>query len=124
MDKSQYFKELSKLFGVEFNEPFKMDYQNNRFRHNIHIFNEKGLQVLKDGKFISSNSTIADFTADKVIRLPKKPEKNETYFYPDYVCGYLESIWTDTKYDNMILEKVGCYKTQQEALKKAKELWK
>ena len=120
---NKYFRELAKIFGVDLCEPFKMNWQNARFRKNLYKFTDLGLMVSYDqNSWQLVNSSFNDITPDKVINLPKKPKINDKYYYPCPYKGWEENIWLDTDFDNRALEKVGVFENQQKAVVKAREL--
>ena len=118
-----YFKEIAKIFNVEMGEEFKMDWKNARFKKNLYKLTEQGLMVSYDGdSWQLVNSSFNEITSDKVIKLPKKPRSGEKYYYPCPYKAWEENIWLNSEFDNRVLNKVGVFKTQQEASVKAKQL--
>ena len=57
--------------------------------------------------------------------IPYNPEEGDKYYYPSFdICTmWLNGIWDDTKRDENTKKAVGVYRTKEEAIAKAKELW-
>jgi len=123
MDKQSHFKKLAELFGVEIDEPFKMNWDNAMFRKNYYKISTTGVLTSLDlVKWQFVNSSINDMTAEKVIKIPKRPKAGEKYYYPCPYKGWEENIWLDSDFDNRVLNKVGVFENQQKAYEKAREM--
>ena len=123
MDKQSHFKKLAEFFGVEIDEPFKMNWDNAMFRKNYYKISTTGVLTSLDmvkRQFV--NSSINDMTTEKVIKHPKKPTNGSKYYYPCPYKGWEENIWLDSDFDNRVLNKVGVFENQQKAYEKAREM--
>ena len=57
--------------------------------------------------------------------VPYNPEEGDKYYYPcfDMYCLYRDTKWGSSEKEENIKTAVGVYRTKEEAIAKAKELW-
>lgn len=125
-----YYKQFAEMLGLELEQEFVLtDDDGNRKDKYTYKITEDGL-LYKSPTFnwsISSLGTIGKLLDGDVKAFPKpwKPEKGETYWYysnSTYFYGINSCVWTDGVSD-LLLWKVGnCFKTEEEAKDKGKEI--
>ena len=125
--KMNYWKQFAEILGLELGQEFVLtDIDENR----KDIFTYK---ITEDGIFYKSKINNDWFKTElvdallngciKAVPKPWKPEKGEKYFYYAKAFGQtVYKIWIDENYD-LLLWKVGnCFKTEEEAKDKGKEI--
>ena len=125
--KMNYWKQFAEILGLELEQEFVLtDIDENR----KDIFTYK---ITEDGIFYKSKISNDWFKTElvdallngciKAVPKPWKPEKGEKYFYYAKAFGQtVYKIWIDENYD-LLLWKVGnCFKTDEEAKDKGKEI--
>ena len=124
-----YYKQFAEMLGLELDQEFVLtDVDGNRKDKYTYKITEDGL-LYKSPPFInwaiSSLGTIGKLLDGdvKALTKPWKPKKGEKYWF--YLYGTKEIIysrWSDVTYD-LLLWKVGnCFKTEEEAETKGKEI--
>ena len=122
-----YWKQFAEMLGLELEQEFVLtDDDGNRKNKYTYKFTEDGV-VYKSPTFtnwsINSLGTIGSLLNGDVKAVPKpwKPKKGEMYFYSNYFYTTY-CTWTDGVSD-LLLWKVGnCFKTEEEAETKGKEI--
>ena len=122
-----YYKKFAEMLGLELEQEFVLtDIDGNK----KDIFTYK---ITEDGIFYKSKISNDWFKTElvdallngciKAVPKPWKPEKGEKYFYYAKAFGQtVYKIWIDENYD-LLLWKVGnCFKTDEEAKDKGKEI--
>ena len=123
-----YYKQFAEMLGLELEQEFVLtDDDVNRKDKYTYKITEDGL-LYKSPTFnwaISSLVTIGNLLNGdyKAVPKPWKPKKGETYwYYLNYFDGINSCKWTDECLD-LLLWKVGnCFKTEEEAKTKGKEI--
>ena len=125
-----YYKQFAEMLGLELEQEFVLtDVDGNRKDKYTYKITEDGL-LYKSPTFnwaISSLGTIGKLLDGdyKVVSKPWKPKKGDNYFYylnSTYFDGINSCMWTDEGLD-LLLWKVGnCFKTEEEAEAKGKEI--
>ena len=123
------WKQFAKILELDLEQEFLLtDVDGNTKGKLIYKFTEDGLlykspTLVKWSK--SSSSTIARLLNGdyKVVSKPWKPKKGEKYFYYAKAFGQTAyKVWIYENYD-LLLWKVGnCFKTEEEAATKGKEI--
>ena len=122
------WKEFAEMLGLELEQDFVLtDVDGNRKDKYTYKITEDGL-LYKSPTFnwsISSLGTIGNLLDGDVKAVPKpwKPEKYEAYWY--YVIFKKEAIWKTWCFDgnDLCRWKAGnCFKTEEEAQTKGKEI--
>lgn len=120
---------FAEMLGLELNQEFVLtDVDGNTKGQLIYKFTEDGL-LYKPPTLVnwakSPSGTIARLLNGdyKVVTKPWKPKKGEKYFYYAKAFGQtVYKIWIDENYD-LLLWKVGnCFRTEEEAKTKGKEI--
>lgn len=122
-----YYKKFAEMLGLELEQEFVLtDIDGNK----KDIFTYK---ITEDGIFYKSKISNDWFKTElvdallngciKAVPKPWKPEKGEKYFYYAKAFGQtVYKMWIDENYD-LLLWKVGnCFKTEEEAKDKGKEI--
>ena len=123
-----YYKQFAEMLGLELEQEFVLtDADGNRKDKYTYKITEDGL-LYKSPTFnwaISSLGNIGKLLDGDVKAVPKpwKPKKGEKYlFYLYGVKEVIDSRWSGGTYD-LLLWKVGnCFKTEEEAETKGKEI--
>ena len=123
------WKQFAEILELELEQEFLLtDVDGNTKGELIYKFTEDGLlyksPTLVKWSKSSSGTILRLLNGDyKVVTKPWKPKKGEKYFYYAKAFGQtVYKIWIDENYD-LLLWKVGnCFKTQEEAATKGKEI--
>ena len=122
-----YYKKFAEMLGLELEQEFVLTDVDGNIKD---IFTYK---ITEDGIFYKSKISNDWFKTElvdallngciKAVPKPWKPEKGEKYFYYAKAFGQtVYKIWIDENYD-LLLWKVGnCFKTEEEAKDKGKEI--
>ena len=122
-----YYKKFAEMLGLELEQEFVLTDVDGNIKD---IFTYK---ITEDGIFYKSKISNDWFKTElvdallngciKAVPKPWKPEKGEKYFYYAKEFGQtVYKIWIDENYD-LLLWKVGnCFKTEEEAKDKGKEI--
>lgn len=122
-----YWKQFAEILGLELEQEFVLTDVDGNIKD---IFTYK---ITEDGIFYKSKISNDWFKTElvdallngciKAVPKPWKPEKGEKYFYYAKAFGQtVYKIWIDENYD-LLLWKVGnCFKTEEEAKDKGKEI--
>ena len=132
--RKNYMAEVAKLLGVELGEPFKItsdtqgDYPG--VYQNYYRFTENNcIEFSDDG--VEWKTTITAvllkhiFVGDiRIIKLPWKPQKNDTYYMPTVTSTgkCIKLFWTGSKNDEYSYQQGLVYKTSREAIELAEEM--
>lgn len=120
---ANYMREIAGLLGVELGESFKIvDDNSGKYHDYYRLTEEKGIEVSDDNanwemaiagvlKWLLMGDT-------RIIKLPWKPAKYDSYYYPcldfEDLWGY--STWTDARCDKNRLKHGLVFKTKEEAV--------
>ena len=122
------WKEFAEMLGLELEQEFVLtDRDGNRKDKYTYKITEDGL-LYKSPTFnwsISSLGTIGNLLNGDYKALPKtwKPKKREKYFYYAKAFGQtVYKIWIDENYDLLLWNAGNCFKTEEEAKTKGKEI--
>lgn len=121
-----YYKQIAEMLGVELGEEFRLKSNSsgvlNRVRYKI---TQEGLMYsVERVKWLRSTLLLSIFSEDfSVVKLPWKPKYNELYWkwgtrseFADY------SHWNDSSSDFLSWKMGNCFKTEEEAKTKGKEI--
>lgn len=74
--------------------------------------------------WVNSEHSLNTIVKTEIELLPYKPECDDRYYYPSFRvdCGYGIDNWVNSQIDKNIAQRVGVYRTSEEAINKAKEL--
>ena len=123
-----YYKQFAEMLGLEFEQEFVLtDVDGNKKDKYTYKITEDGL-LYKSPTFnwaISSLGTIGKLLDGDVKAVPKpwKPEKEEKYWI--YLYGLKQIIyrtWSEGTYDLLLWNAGNCFKTEEEAKTKGKEI--
>ena len=126
-----YYKQFAEMLGLELEQEFLLtDVDGNTKGELIYKFTEDGLlykspTLVKWSK--SSSCTILRLLNGdyKVVSKPWKPKKGETYCYYSSLIhfGVINSyVWNDDLTDLLFWKVGNCFKTEEEAATKGKEI--
>ena len=125
-----YYKQFAEMLGLELEQEFVLtDDDGNRKDKYTYKITEDGL-LYKSTTFnwaISSLGTIGKLLDGDVKAVPKewKPKKGETYWYypnPIYFGVINSYVWNDDLTDLLFWKVGNCFKTEEEAATKGKEI--
>ena len=123
-----YWKQFAEMLGLELEQEFVLtDVDGNRKDKYTYKITEDGL-LYKSPTFnwaISSLGTIGKLLDGDVKAVPKpwKPKKEEKYWI--YLYGLKQIIyrtWSEGTYDLLLWKAGNCFKTEEEAETKGKEI--
>ena len=126
----KYYKQFAEMIGLELEQEFVLtDDDGNRKDKYTYKITEDGL-LYKSPTFnwaISSLGTIGKLLDGDVKAVPKpwKPKKGETYWYypnPIYFGVINSYVWNDDLTDLLFWKVGNCFKTEEEAATKGKEI--
>ena len=118
-----YYKQIAEMLGVEFGEEFKIKFDDGSTCTSKYKLTEKGCADLEHGSI--SDAVLGGILREKIeiVKLPWKPQKGERYWW--YSPSWKEAVYT-IWYGNLcdlVTWKVGnCFKTEEEAKTRGKEL--
>ena len=124
----KYYKQFAEMLGLELGQEFVLtDVDGNRKDKWTYKITEDGL-LYKSPTFnwsISSLGTIGKLLDGDAKALPKpwKPEKGDIYFY--YAKAFEQTLserWIGGNYDLLLWKSGNCFKTDEEAKAKGKEI--
>ena len=126
-----YYKQFAEMLGLELEQEFVLtDVDGNRKDKYTYKITEDGL-LYKSPPFInwsiSSLGTIGKLLDGDVKAVPKpwKPKKGDNYSYyinSTYFEGINSCMWTDECLDLLHWKVGNCFKTEEEAKTKGKEI--
>ena len=124
-----YYKQFAEMLGLELEQEFVLtDDDGNRKDKYTYKITEDGL-LYKSPPFInwsiSSLGTIGKLLDGDVKALPKtwKPKKREKYWYYSDTCKLAICVyWEDTARDLSFWKLGNCFRTEEEAKTKGKEI--
>ena len=125
-----YYKQFAEMLGLELEQEFVItDVDGNRKNKYTYKITEDGL-LYKSTIFnwaISSLGTIANLLDGDIKAVPKpwKPKKGDIYSYyinSTYFDGINSRRWTDEDLDLLLWKSGNCFKTEEEAKTKGKEI--
>lgn len=125
-----YYKKFAEMLGLELEQEFVLtDVEGNRKDKYTYKITEDGL-LYKSPTFnwaISSLGTIGKLLDGDVKAVPKpwKPKKGDNYSYyinSTYFEGINSCMWTDECLDLLHWKVGNCFKTEEEAKTKGKEI--
>ena len=104
-------------------EEMRIDYTEEQLHNIIEYIDEHSLDIPWDEYMIP---TIEMAIEDGVMGyVPFEPKEGDGYYYPSigYIVRVAYKNWCNSPTDRRIKKYVGCYRTKEEAIAKAKELW-
>ena len=125
-----YYRQFAEMLGLELEQEFVLtDIDGNRKNKYTYKITEDGL-LYKSPIFnwaISSLGTIANLLDGDIKAVPKpwKPKKGDIYSYyinSTYFDGINSRRWTDEDLDLLLWKSGNCFKTEEEAETKGKEI--
>ena len=125
-----YYKQFAEMLGLELEQEFVItDFDGNRKDKYTYKITEDGL-LYKSPTFnwaISSLGTIGKLLDGdvKAVHKPWKPKKGEIYSYyinSTYFDGTNSCMWTDECLDLLHWKVGNCFRTEEEAKTKGKEI--
>ena len=123
-----YYKQFAEMLGLELEQEFVLtDVDGNRKDKYTYKITEDGL-LYKSPTFnwaISSLGTIGKLLDGDVKAVPKKwkPEKGEKYWLYLYALKQIiYRTWNEGTYDLLLWNAGNCFKTEEEAKTKGKEI--
>lgn len=124
-----YYKQFAEMLGLELEQEFVITYDGNRKDKYTYKITEDGL-LYKSPTFnwsISSLGTIGKLLDGdvKAVHKPWKPKKGDIYSYyinSTYFDGTNSCRWTDEGLDLLLWKAGNCFKTEEEAKAKGKEI--
>ena len=130
---TNHMAEVAQMLGVELEEVFKVTDDNSGKYHNYYKFTEKkGIEVSEDN--VKWEADIAGtlvlewllIGVARIIKLPWKPQKGETYYIPCIVAQpkYMYSTlwWSNDDYDKEYYRMGLVCKTLEEAIALTKKI--
>ena len=123
-----YYKQFAEMLGLELEQEFVLTDVDGKSKDKYtYKITEDGL-LYKSPTFnwaISSLGTIGKLLDGDVKAVPKpwKPKKGEKYWF--YLYGakeIIDSRWSDGTYDFLLWKVGNCFKTEEEAATKGKEI--
>lgn len=126
-----YYKQFAEMLGLELEQEFVLiDDDGNRKNKYTYKFTEDGV-LYKSPTFtnwsVNSLGTIGSLLNGDVKAVPKpwKPKEGDRYYYYSATNGLVNYAWWDDLCSELILWKVGnCFKTEEEAKTKGKDIMK
>lgn len=124
-----YYKQFAEMLGLELGQEFVLiDADGNRKNKDTYKITEDGL-LYKSPPFISwsinSLGTIGSLLNGDVKAVPKpwKPKKRDEYWRCSSIRGFVSSaIWLDDVIDLCGWKSGNCFRTEEEAETKGKEI--
>lgn len=122
-----YYKQIAEMLGVELGEEFSLkniqtdDINRSRYK----ITQEEGLMYsIERVKWVRSTMLLPIINGDfNVVKLPWKPKKGEAYWHYSEVWKEVISFeWEDCYYDFLLWKAGNCFRTEEEANAKSKEI--
>ena len=104
-------------------EEMRIDYTEEQLHNIIEYIDEHGINIPWTEYMIP---TIEMAIEDGVMgNVPYNPKEGDRYYYPcfDITYFWMTDSWEGNKRDSHIKKAVGVYRTKEEAIAKAKELW-
>ena len=124
-----YWKQFAEMLKLELEQEFYLtDVDGNTKGELIYKFAEDGLlcksPTLVKWSKSSSGTIVRLLNGDyKVVSKPWKPKKREKYFYYAKAFGQTAyKIWIDENYDLLLWKSGNCFRTDEEAATKGKEI--
>lgn len=127
-----HMTEVAKMFGVELGESFKITSDTQGDYQNYYRFTENNCIEFSDDGVEWKMTTAAVFLKDilmgdiRIIKLPWKPQKGETYYIPCIMTQpkYMYSTlwWSNDDYDKEYYRMGLVCKTSEEAIALAEKM--
>lgn len=125
-----YYKQFAEMLGLELEQEFVLTDDGNRKDKYTYKITEDGFlhkpQTLVNWAKSPSDTILRLLNGDyKVATKPWKPKKGETYwYYPNPIhFGVINSyVWNDDLTDLLFWKAGNCFKTEEEAKTKGKEI--
>lgn len=127
-----HMAEVAKMFGVELGESFKITSDTQGYYQNYYRFTENNCIEFSDDGVEWKMTTAAVFLKDilmgdiRIIKLPWKPQKGETYYIPCIMTQpkYMYSTlwWSNDDYDKEYYRMGLVCKTSEEAIALAEKM--
>lgn len=121
-----YWKQFAEMLGVELGEEFKVknihsgEFEEGKFKITNECIMHKcnGESIWR--KTFTANALIAG--TREIVKLPWKPKKGDKYWYYSTYFGTTQCTWADGVFDLLIWKEGCCFKTEEEARTKGKEI--
>ena len=120
-----YYKQVAEMFDLKLNEEFILAYTDgNRYNECKYMFTELGLVHSTDYGFEKSSLLHAVLSGSLVVKeIPWKPKKGDEYWRCSSGRGFVSSaIWLDDVIDLCGWKSGNCFRTEEEAKTKGKEI--
>ena len=124
-----YWKQFAEMLGLELGQEFELTYDDGKRK------DEYTYKIIEDGLYRKEANSIALYaepsvTLDcilngdyKVVSKPWKPKKGEKYWYYSDTCKLAICVyWEDTARDLSFWKLGNCFRTEEEATTKGKEI--
>lgn len=124
-----YYKQIAEMLGVELGEEFSLkgSYTGEINRPRYKITQEEGLMYSIGSKEWKKSIILLSIIdgAYSIVKLPWKPKKDERYWYYSKTFNYaIPRKWIDENYALCLWKCGNCFKTEEEANAKGKEIMK
>lgn len=122
-----YYKQVAEMLGVELGEEFRLkeNKTKNIVRPRYKITQEEGLMYsVNRNEFDRSTILISIINGNySVVKLPWKPKNDETYWWYS-MCSKtsISGIFTGSTSDLIFWKTGNCFRTEEEAQSKGKEI--
>ena len=123
------WKEFAEMLGLELNQEFVLTDDAGSIKDELtYKFTEDGLlcknTILVNWAKSPSGTILRLLNGDyKVVSKPWKPKKGEKYLYYAKAFGQtVYKIWIDENYDLLLWKAGNCFRTEEEAKTKGKEI--
>lgn len=128
---TNHMAEVAQMLGVELEEVFKVTDDDSGKYHNYYKFTEKkGIEVSEDNvkwEADTAGTLVLKWLligVARIIKLPWKPQKGETYYMPSVtsIGKYIKLFWTGSKNDEDSYQQGLVLRTEKEAVELAEEM--
>lgn len=125
-----YYKQVAEMLGVELEEEFKLKADcmekpwNNLYRISENGFEYKSIHENWEN---DDHYALSEILSGKkeIVKIPWKPKRNERYWrYQPNISEATWSIWCDDVVDLYRWKCGNCFRTEEEARTKGKEIMK
>ena len=121
-----YYKQFAEMLGVELGEEFSLKNNKTNVLNECRykITQEEGIMYSIDReKWVRSVCLMSIINGSySVVKLPWKPKDGDSYCYYDGMRGAECSHWNGFNYDYYTWKLGNCFRTEEEALTKGKEI--
>ena len=124
-----YYKQFAEMLGLELEQEFRLvKPEGTKVDNDLYIIRENGLfykERKEDVWHAEPSTTLSSLLQGlcKVVTKPWKPEKGDEYWRCRSKCGSVSStIWLDDVIDLCGWKSGNCFRTEEEAKTKGKEI--